>query len=58
MRMRPEDAVAMADELNAVLARWSDASAPPTAGPQAHGESTTGLVVVHLDVLPLSEYPL
>lgn len=58
MRMRPEDAIAMADELNAVLARWSDASAPPTAEPHAVGESETGLVLVHLDVLPLSEYPL
>ncbi len=58
MRMRPEDAVAMADELNAVLARWSDASEPPTADPHADGESDTGLVLVHLDVLPLSEYPL
>ena len=57
MRMRPEDAIAMAAELNAVLARWSDASAP-TADPHADGESDTGLVLVHLDVLPLSEYPL
>ena len=38
MRMRPEDAVAMADELTAVLARWSDASEPPTADPQADGD--------------------
>lgn len=58
MRMRPEDAIAMADELNAVLARWSDASAPPTAEPHADAEPDTGLVLVHLDVLPLSEYPL
>jgi hypothetical protein len=58
MRMRPEDAIAMADELNAVLARWSDASEPPAADPQADGESDIGLVLVHLDVLPLSEYPL
>jgi DNA-binding transcriptional ArsR family regulator len=58
MRMQPEDAVAMADELNAVLARWSDASAPPTADAQADGESDTGLVLVHLDVLPLADYPL
>ena len=58
MRMRPEDAVAMAEELTAVLARWSNASEPPTADPQADGTSETGLVLVHLDVLPLSEYPL
>ena len=58
MRMRPEDAIAIAEELTAVLARWSDASAPPTADPHADSESDTGLVVVHLDVLPLSEYPL
>jgi len=58
MRMRPEDATAMADELNAVLARWSDASESATADPHADGESDTGLVLVHLDVLPLSEYPL
>jgi DNA-binding transcriptional ArsR family regulator len=58
MRMRPEDAVAMADELTAVLARWSDASAPPTPDPDADGEPGSGLVIVHLDVLPLSEYPL
>jgi DNA-binding transcriptional ArsR family regulator len=58
MRLRPEDAVAMADELNAVLARWSDASEPPTADTHGDIESDAGLVVVHLDVLPLSEYPL
>jgi DNA-binding transcriptional ArsR family regulator len=58
MRLRPEDAVAMADELNAVLARWSDASEPPTAATHGDSESDAGLVVVHLDVLPLSEYPL
>jgi DNA-binding transcriptional ArsR family regulator len=58
MRMRPEDAVAMAAELNAVLARWSDASEPPTADTHPGSESDTGLVVIHLDVLPLSEYPL
>jgi predicted ArsR family transcriptional regulator len=57
MRMRPEDAAAMADELTAVLARWSDASEPPTTD-HADDESGTGLVLVHLDVLPLSEYPL
>lgn len=58
MRMRPEDAIAMADELNAVLAHWSDASGPPTADTPSERESDTGLVLVHLDVLPLSEYPL
>jgi DNA-binding transcriptional ArsR family regulator len=58
MRMRPEDAIAMADELNAVLARWNDAAEPPSPDPHDDGESDTGLVVVHLDVLPLSEYPL
>jgi DNA-binding transcriptional ArsR family regulator len=58
MRMRPEDAVAMAAELTAVLARWSDASEPPSSEPHTDGESDTGLVLVHLDVLPLSEYPL
>jgi hypothetical protein len=58
LRLRPEDAQAMADELNAVLARWSDGSAPSTADTPADGESDAGLVVIHLDVLPLSEYPL
>ena len=58
MRMRPDDAVAMAAEVTAVLARWNDASEPPTSDPHADGESDTGLVLVHLDVLPLSEYPL
>jgi DNA-binding transcriptional ArsR family regulator len=62
MRMRPDDAVAMAAELTAVLARWSDATEPPSTHPQADGDADgdpdTGLVLVHLDVLPLSEYPL
>jgi helix-turn-helix protein len=57
MRLRPEDAVAMADELNAVLGRWSDAAGPPVDS-HPDDESDTGLVLVHLDVLPLSEYPL
>jgi len=58
MRMRPEDAIAMADELNAVLARWSDASAPSIADTHAESQSGTELVIVHLDVLPVSAYPL
>jgi DNA-binding transcriptional ArsR family regulator len=58
MRMRPEDAVAMAAELTGVLARWSEAAEPPSTDPHVAGESDTGLVLVHLDVLPLSEYPL
>ena len=53
MRMRPEAATAMADELNAVLARWRDGDVDP-----AEPASDTELVLVHIDVLPLTEYPL
>jgi hypothetical protein len=58
MRLRPEDAVAMAEELNAVLGRWSDAAGPPSADTRTAGEPDTGLVLVHLDLLPLADYPL
>ena len=50
-RLPPAEARAMADELNAVLARWyGRPPAEPTSGAE--------LVVVHLDVMPLKEYPL
>ena len=53
MRLRPEAATAMAEELNAVLARWRDTEIDP-----AEAAADTELVLVHVDVLPLSEYPL
>lgn len=52
LRLRPEQARALADELNAVLARWMDAH--PTDVP-AEG---TELVEVITDVVPMKEYPL
>jgi DNA-binding transcriptional ArsR family regulator len=51
LRMSASSARAMAAELNAVLARWRDA-APDTSAPDS------GLVMVNIDVLPLTEYPL
>jgi len=51
LRLRPDEARALADELNAVLGRWSD-SAPEIPAPG------TELVLVDMDVLPLKEYPL
>jgi DNA-binding transcriptional ArsR family regulator len=53
LRLRPDAARALADELTAVLARWRDDIVEP-----AEPASGTELVVVHIDVLPLSEYPL
>ena len=50
-RLPPEEARALADELNAVLARWY-------GRPPAESVSNAELVVVHLDVMPLKEYPL
>jgi DNA-binding transcriptional ArsR family regulator len=61
MRMRPEDAIAMADEINAVIGRWRDAKGLPgdaALGADDHTDPDAGLVLVHLDILPLSEYPL
>jgi hypothetical protein len=51
LRLPPESARAMAAELDAVLARWrDDAPDGPTPG--------TELVLVHVDVLPMAQYPL
>jgi DNA-binding transcriptional ArsR family regulator len=52
LRLRPEQARALADELNAVLRRWMDdhPSDVPAEG--------TELVEVLTDVVPLKEYPL
>jgi DNA-binding transcriptional ArsR family regulator len=51
LRLRPEDARALADELNAVLARWmhEHPSDVPAEG--------TELVEVLTDVVPLKEWP-
>ena len=51
LRLRPEQARALVDELDAVLSRWMDAH--PTDVP-AEG---TELVSVLLDVVPLKEWP-
>lgn len=51
LRLRPEQARELADELNAVLARWMDAH--PSDVP-AEG---TELVEVFTDVVPLKEWP-
>jgi DNA-binding transcriptional ArsR family regulator len=51
LRLTPESARAMAAELHAVLARWR-AGAPDGATPG------TELLLVHVDVLPMAEYPL
>jgi DNA-binding transcriptional ArsR family regulator len=51
LRLRPDEARALADELNAVLSRWRDNSPDvPTPG--------TEMVLVDLDLMPLKEYPL
>jgi DNA-binding transcriptional ArsR family regulator len=52
LRLRPDQARALADELNAVLARWMDEhpSDVPVEG--------TELVEVLTDVVPLKEWPL
>ena len=51
LRLRPDQARALADELNAVLGRWRDSSPDvPTPG--------TEMVLVDLDLLPQKEYPL
>jgi DNA-binding transcriptional ArsR family regulator len=52
LRLRPDQARALADELNAVLARWMDEH--PSDVP-AEG---TELVEVFTDVVPLKEWPL
>jgi DNA-binding transcriptional ArsR family regulator len=52
LRLRPDQARAVADELNAVLARWMDEH--PSDVP-AEG---TELVEVFTDVVPLKEWPL
>lgn len=52
LRLRPDQARELADELNAVLARWMDAH--PSDVP-ADG---TELVEVLTDVVPLKEWPL
>ena len=48
LRLSPAQARELADELNAVLARWRDAAEEPDQ-PQVH---------VLLDVFPLTDYPL
>ncbi|MGH8969993.1 MAG: helix-turn-helix domain-containing protein [Actinomycetes bacterium] len=53
LRLRPDAARSMAEELNAVLERWRDNSADPAQPPP-----DTELVAVHIDVLPLTDYPL
>lgn len=59
MRLRPEAAKALADELSAVLARWRDDEHGNEHGNEQSGAAPgTELVVVHIDVLPLSDYPL
>jgi DNA-binding transcriptional ArsR family regulator len=51
LRLRPDEARALADELTAVLSRWRDNSPDvPTPG--------TEMVLVDLDLMPLNEYPL
>jgi hypothetical protein len=51
LRLRPEQARALLDELDAVLNRWMDAH-PTDAGPEG-GD----LVSVLLDIVPLKEWP-
>jgi len=51
LRLTADEARAMADELNAVLASWRERTpSVPTRG--------TELVLVDLDVMPVKEYPL
>ena len=57
LRLRPDQARALADEVNDVLARWRDAHGQPQGSESDH-QSDPALVMVNLDVLPLSEYPL
>jgi len=52
LRLQPDEARALAAELDAVLNRWMDAH-PADSGPEA-GD----LVSVLLDVVPLKEWPL
>ena len=51
LRLRPEQARALLDELHAVLNRWMDEH-PADAGPD-----TGDLVSVLLDIVPLKEWP-
>ena len=51
LRLRPDEARDLADELTAVLARWQDRS-PAVPTPE------TDMVLVNLDLLPVKEYPL
>jgi DNA-binding transcriptional ArsR family regulator len=51
LRLRPDEARALAAELTGVLSRWSEQS-PAVPTPD------TELVLVDLDLLPLKEYPL
>ena len=52
LRLRPEQAQALADELNAVLDRWMQQF--PADRPAEGAE----LVFVFTDVVPLTEWPL
>jgi DNA-binding transcriptional ArsR family regulator len=52
LRLRPDQARALADELNAVLARWMDEH------PSDVSAEGTELVEVFTDVVPLKEWPL
>ena len=51
VRLRPEQARELADELNAVMQRWL------TAHPAEVPADGAGLVAVLLDVVPLAEWP-
>jgi DNA-binding transcriptional ArsR family regulator len=55
LRLRPEQARELADELNAVLDRW--ATAHPADRPTAHPAEGTEVVVVLTDIVPLREWP-
>ena len=52
MRLRPDQARELADELNAVLDRWM------TEHPGDQPVEGTEMVVVLTDLVPLKEYPL
>ncbi len=54
MRMRPQSVTAMAQEVNDVVARWRDSEVDAAEATP----DNTELVIVHVDVLPLPEYPL
>ncbi|MDQ1620978.1 MAG: hypothetical protein QOE19_3547 [Actinomycetota bacterium] len=61
LRLPAASARALATELNAVLARWRDEGADAdTAEAATPGAATpdSELVLVHIDVLPMTEYPL